>query len=697
MRPFSAPLSPLLALALGGPALAQTWWPTEAAPADLSHLVYDAAAQRLLGLVAYPQQTWSFDGSRWRLHQPDGLARGTVQRPTTQLAGYDEARGTAVLVASAVPWTPARTYVSHRGGWRGITPTSTPQVDSPGVAFDPTLNRLLCFGGSAASGWETDAMSAWDGATWTSLQPTTRPSPRVAPAMALDRNRGRVVLFGGHGQFQPPLGDTWEWNGTDWTQFSTSGPSPRSTSLAYDAARQCVVMVGGYDASYLARAETFEWSGSQWLPSGPLPRPMHVLACSDASTVVVGTVRGDLWRRSGTGWTALHRVLRPELYSAARAFEPNGSTLVLREPQVGGGTWTWSGSWQFHSSGGPSGRYGAAMAPYAGGMLLFGGLDAAYLPLWALFDETWHWNGAGWARLQPSQAPTARFEHSLVAAGSTVLLFGGRTIQGESDETWTFQAGAWAQQMSAPAPSPRRQAALAYDAARQRVVLFGGMSQSQLLNDTWEWDGAIWQATTPTLQPPAGIWPMAHTPNGVAMPTDGGGFWTWTGADWLSSTVGSISFGPRLEQAAIGFDVAQQRLRVVDQVGEGHELLVALPLVAGSGSGCGTGPEVRLLGEPRLGSAPLVHCAGASNAAVFTLYGLSAASVPWAPSCFQQAAGDALHFGSTNALGQLDIPFVIPAVTALRGVQVHVQSAVVDGGPVFGASLTGPLTLSIGG
>src|SRR5215208_3728886 len=40
-------------------------------------------------------------------------------------------------------------------------------------------------------------------------------------------------------------------------------------------------------------------------------------------------------------------------------------------------------------------------------------------------------------------------------------------------------------------PSPRVQHEMAYDAARQRVVLFGGQTDISL-NDTWEWDGRVW-------------------------------------------------------------------------------------------------------------------------------------------------------------------------------------------------------------
>jgi hypothetical protein len=35
-----------------------------------------------------------------------------------------------------------------------------------------------------------------------------------------------VVLFGGDNDFQY-VGDTWIWDGANWTQVETPGPSPR--------------------------------------------------------------------------------------------------------------------------------------------------------------------------------------------------------------------------------------------------------------------------------------------------------------------------------------------------------------------------------------------------------------------------------------------------------------------------------------
>src|SRR5438876_349204 len=53
-----------------------------------------------------------------------------------------------------------------------------------------------------------------------------------------------------------------------------------------------------------------------------------------------------------------------------------------------------------------------------------------------------------------------------------------------------------------PSPGPRDKASTAYDGARGRVVLFGGLD-GDYLGDTWMWDGTAWTKATPKHEPPA--------------------------------------------------------------------------------------------------------------------------------------------------------------------------------------------------
>jgi hypothetical protein len=88
----------------------------------------------------------------------------------------------------------------------------------------------------------------------------------------------------------------------------------------------------------------------------------------------------------------------------------------------------------------------------------------------------------------------------------------------QAGATFTWDGHTWAEPHPAHTPAPRlAPPAMAYDAARHEVVLFGGRgwgaavsygaSRPQgpdLLNDTWTWDGTDWtlRAGTPPSPPP---------------------------------------------------------------------------------------------------------------------------------------------------------------------------------------------------
>ena len=130
------------------------------------------------------------------------------------------------------------------------------------MVFEVTAGRVLLFGGMGVSGLEGDTW-IWDGTDWTSQPTPTAPGARRGHAMAHRVPTGRTVLFGGLGI--DPSGafavraDTWEWDGSAWSQ-RTPGRSPpglRSLAMTYDDARDRAVLY--------AFAQNWEWDGSEWL------------------------------------------------------------------------------------------------------------------------------------------------------------------------------------------------------------------------------------------------------------------------------------------------------------------------------------------------------------------------------------------------------------------------------------------------
>jgi hypothetical protein len=99
--------------------------------------------------------------------------------------------------------------------------SASPSVGWAAAAYDPIADRVIVFGGNSASGAQ-DATWSWDGTNWTQLFPATSPSARYSHGMAYDPMLGRIVLFGGLSApgMSNALADTWEWDGTTWTEVT---------------------------------------------------------------------------------------------------------------------------------------------------------------------------------------------------------------------------------------------------------------------------------------------------------------------------------------------------------------------------------------------------------------------------------------------------------------------------------------------
>jgi len=121
--------------------------------------------------------------------------------------------------------------------------------------------------------------------------------------------------------------------------------------------------------------------------------------------------------------------------------------------------------------------------------------------------------------------------------------------------------GGWVPLHPEHTPGRRANSAVAYDPVRQKVVLFGGISDwlgSGFLyeKDTWEWDGNDWIEMKPKTIPPARIGHMMtyDEKHGVVVMFGGqdksGSYmladtWVWDGKDWMQMSPDNYPSGRR--------------------------------------------------------------------------------------------------------------------------------------------------------
>jgi hypothetical protein len=468
----------------------------------------------------------------------------------------------ALAVPGAVATTPKLSWVQFAPA------TSPPARVAASLAFDAGTGQTVLFGGDGATNGHLNDTWTWNGTTWKQLNPPTSPPARVEASMAYDSRTGQLVLFGGFGGLgdDPPLDDTWTWNGTTWTQLNppTSPPARERASMAYDPSTGQLVLFGGYGPGYLH--DTWTWDGTTWTQQSPKASPSDRIGASLADDPGTGQLvlfggdggnvgyLNDTWTWDGTNWTQLSPATRPSArWDAPMAYDPGRGEVVLFGGRgTGGGlgdTWAWKGTtWtQLNPATSPPARTEASMAydPSTGQLVLFSGLDENFVHL----DDTWTY--------QPVLAPKITSSHSdaftqgvpdkftvtatgtpssLVAetgtlpAGITFIDNGNGTasLSGDATQSGTFPltvtaangvspnatqlfdltvnppVTTWSQLSPGTDPGDLDAASVAYDPATSQLVLFGGSTGTNAYVDgTWTWNGTTWAQLSPAGSPPA--------------------------------------------------------------------------------------------------------------------------------------------------------------------------------------------------
>ena len=584
------------------------------------------------GVEIMNNETWTWDGTNWTQKAPSTSPSG---REAFAMA-YDPVHQQTVIFGGAIETASDPFFaIAETWIWDGTTWTQRSPATSPSPRFGARMawdgNRIILFSGLTASGRPQETW-AWDGTNWTLLSPATSPAGRAYPAMVYDAQRNQLVMFGGVAS-TGFLNDTWIWNGVNWTQQDpATPPEARSIAMAaYDAAIQKVVLFSGESSVTPPNAslpnEVWLWDGAQWKQESQNPSPAAEIGGAMAydeirqQVVLFGGGNGAAINhtRSRETWiyannavqqfVTLTVVANPAAVGAVTGsgtYRTGQTVAVMATPAAGYEFAGWSGA---GCSGNQSpcapllsGAGGATQTATANFRLALSWLklnpEVSAAPNQSLFfsnpasmtydsvrnqivyfggsggTQTWIWNGTTWALRAPVHSPPARSGAALAfdQARQVVVLFGGANAAGVvMNDTWTWNGTDWTQMSTPVSPPVRANHSMAYDSLHQETVLFGGWNEDPVdgfvfRTDTWVWNGSAWIQRTPFFAPPGrSDFGMAYDPvNQQVVITTGfegtGDTWTWDGTSWqFAAPLPDGSF------RAMAYDQLAQRLVLVSE------------------------------------------------------------------------------------------------------------------------------------
>ncbi len=513
--------------------------------------VFRAIAALALTLVSLPAFAQCLD---WR--------QETTARVVGHSIAHDTDRGFPVMFGGYT----GNGFLNTTAEWDGAAWRVRKTVNSPSpragamMAYDSTRKVVVLFGGDSDGFTYFNDTWEYNGINWTLKSiPGAKPATRTEGAMVYDAARGVIVLFGGQTDVAQ-YGDTWEYNGSTWTQVPTSGPTARfNHAMVYDSINSRTLLFGGW--ALFANNETWSYDGSSWTQLAPTTFPPHLYAHAAAFDPTLGAmvVNGGInssyvanpqtWAFDGTNWSLSTSAQNP----AARAFHAmtydHNAERIVMHGGIGTDTWTWSfGNWTRADLGMPGVRTHGAFTYDTNRdvAVLYGGYNGNASP------ELWEWDGRAWSLRSSSGGPGGVFAtpmdfHSGI--NQSVIAVGGTD---SNMDTWGWDGSAW-NLLDSNGPPNRGSHFLAYDPARDRLVVFGGNDNTGNLGDTWEWDGSSWTLASTTGPSPRWSGAMVYSPAHGGIVLYGGtpgsptyaDTWVWNGTVW-TEIAGANQPGPRV-------------------------------------------------------------------------------------------------------------------------------------------------------
>jgi hypothetical protein len=306
------------------------------------------------------------------------------------------------------------------------------------------------------------------------------------------------------GQRRPDLNDTWTWDGNDWRQVhSNSAPPWRDGAVfVYSDASKLSLLSGGF-----ARKDTWTFDGSRWAERHSTNEPSArsgALAAYDPVGRQVIMFGGwpcwgcdrltETWSWTDGEWQQLQPAKSPTSTTYLwndLLFDPVKNRLTLfgshvqlnsAQPTSVPDTWVWENStWtevQSSEAGPFSGCHRILYTDSGAGAIKSVAFSQTASESPCLSPVAQSWNGSNWTGNQPVHwaPPTASFRNAFFPPKQYLLTVGGDSCLGQANETWTWDGAVWNLLHPKTNPPPRDTTYLAYAGAEFKIVMFGGSS-----------------------------------------------------------------------------------------------------------------------------------------------------------------------------------------------------------------------------
>jgi cysteine-rich repeat protein len=513
--------------------------------------------------------------------------------------------------------------------WQPIpTAVSPPGKTGMAMVFDQERGEVVLFGGGEGNIF--NGTWTFDGLQWHEHPLRTSPGQRRRFSMAFDGFRKRVVLHGGLSIVDGDiflLGDTWEWDGTQWILADDDANTPRGVTMAYDPLRQRVVMFGVSMVTPQI-VVLWQWDGVKWsettVPAPSQASDFELLTFDDdvkalRQTTTTSTDLNSFVLDHGI-WKREDAIDCPNFIKSAVGYDSvargiliyGGQTGPLAGPPSLQGYMYYQGRCKLVTTANTIERRdspGSAVDELHRQLIVSGGesfdplstdtlalrgsvaigFETTLSPIpWqrpsmcSLYDgrvlrfsngQTLLFENNQWRTLQLTSHPNSALTMANEKPGTAL----GLDIEGT---TWRFQDMTW-QPTGSIVETRRRGTMMVFDPLRRATMLFGGTDDASSIStdELKKWDGQQWQPV-PGSSGPSGraLGALAYNPLRRTVTLFGGkgsngrknDTWEWNGARW--TRVATASSPPAMIQSAFGYSFAASMALVGGNFNEGTRM-----------------------------------------------------------------------------------------------------------------------------